>query len=109
MFDQACSIVNFSVSFAYYLLWSSQNLADLENSVHLTGARKQRSERVELSHDTAYGPLVYRRAVTCGLEKHFWSSVPKLMKQKLGVKRREMCVLCLRKCKFKKMLSVVQL
>lgn len=64
------------INHVLYFFWRSQNLADLEDSVHFTGARKERPERVELRHDAAYGPLVDRRAVVGGLEENLRSSVP---------------------------------
>lgn len=59
-----------------YLLGCSQDLADFEDGVNFTGAREQRSEGVQFSHDTAHGPLVYGGAVGCGPEQHLWGSVP---------------------------------
>jgi len=59
-----------------YLLGCSQDLADFEDGVNFTGAREQRSEGVQFSHDTAHGPLVYGGAVGYGPEQHLWGSVP---------------------------------
>lgn len=54
------SKLNVSVSFTnYYLLWRTQDLADLEYGIHFTGSWEQRPECVKLSHDAADRPLVY--------------------------------------------------
>ena len=59
-----------------YLLGGSQDLADFEDGVYFTGSWEQGSEGVQLSHDAAHGPLVYRGAVGRGPEQHLWGSVP---------------------------------
>lgn len=41
-----------------YLLWSTQDLANLEYRVYFTGAWKKRPKGVELCHDAANCPLV---------------------------------------------------
>ncbi len=42
-----------------YLLWCTQDLANLEYGVHFTGAWEKRPEGVKLCHDAANCPLVY--------------------------------------------------
>ena len=51
-------------------------MANFEDGVHFTGAWEQRPEGVELCHNAANSPLVYRRAVGGGPQQHLWSSVP---------------------------------
>lgn len=46
------------VTMMVHLLQRSQDLADLEDLVHLAVAREQGSERVELRHDASHGPDV---------------------------------------------------
>lgn len=59
-----------------YLLHRAKDLADLEDLVHLTVAREQGPEGVELGHDAAYGPEVYGGAVHGGPEEDLRSAVP---------------------------------
>lgn len=64
-----------------YLLWCTQDLANLEYGVYFTGSWEKRPEGIQLCHNAANCPLVYRWTVGCGSEEHLWSSVP-------GTKRR---------------------
>lgn len=59
-----------------YLLWCTQDLANLEYGVYFAGSWEERPESVKLSHDAADCPLVYGGAVGRGPEQHLWSSVP---------------------------------
>lgn len=59
-----------------HLLQRPQNLTDLEDLVHLTVAREQGSDRVQLRHDASHGPDVDGRTVGVGLEQNLWGTVP---------------------------------
>lgn len=66
---------------APHLSQCSQHLTDLEDLVHLTVAWEQRSEGVQLCHDAADCPDIYRRVVRLGLEQNLWGSVPDIRAQ----------------------------
>lgn len=59
-----------------HLLNCSQDLADLEDLVHLAVAGEQRSECVQLGHNASDGPQVNGGAVSGRSEQHLRSSVP---------------------------------
>lgn len=59
-----------------HLLDRSQDLADLEDLVHLTVAREKRSESVQLGHNASNSPQVNGGAVSRRSEQHLRSSVP---------------------------------
>lgn len=59
-----------------HLLDCSQDLADLEDLVHLTVAREKRSESVQLCHNASNSPQVNGGAVSGRSEQHLRSSVP---------------------------------
>jgi hypothetical protein len=61
-----------------YLGWSSQNGADLENLIDLAGTGEEWPEGVDLGHDAANCPQVYRGVVDSRTKKYLRSSVPEI-------------------------------
>lgn len=61
---------------SYYLIWSAQHRADLEELIHLATPREERTKGVELGHDAAHGPQVDGTAVVGGVQEYLRCAVP---------------------------------